>query len=76
MSSTPASPHGIARSCLDSALAAGNEAGVDEDRIFKALVSQLLTRWAERKGPADVRNAVEYELQHCGGDQDIEFMRP
>lgn len=76
MSSTPASPHGIARSCLDAAVAAGTEAGVDEERLYKALASQLLTRWAERSGSADVRSAVEYELQHCGGDQDIEFMRP
>ncbi|HSG90686.1 MAG TPA: hypothetical protein VLA56_15835 [Pseudomonadales bacterium] len=70
------SPHSIARECVEAALAAGSAADIDVDRIFKALVSQTLTRWASARGIDDVREAVEFELQHCGGDTDIEFMRP
>lgn len=70
------SPHSIARECLDAAVRAGNDAGIDADRLYKALVSQLLTRWAGEADVDDVRSAVEFELQHCGGDTDIEFMRP
>ena len=70
------SPHSIARESLDAAFAAADEAGLDEDRLTKALVSQLLGRWASRRPVADVRSAVEFELEHMGGDTDIEFMRP
>jgi|AntDeeMinimDraft_5_1070356.scaffolds.fasta_scaffold29175_2 3-hydroxyisobutyrate dehydrogenase-like beta-hydroxyacid dehydrogenase len=70
------SPHSIAREGLDAAFAAASEAGIDEDRLTKALVSQLLTRWAARRPVADVRSAVEFELEHMGGDTEIEFMRP
>jgi len=40
------SPHSIARAHLDAALAEAGEARLDAERVYKALASQLLARWA------------------------------
>lgn len=70
------SPHKIAIAHLDAALDEAAAGGIDADRLLKALASQLLTRWASAAGPANVRSAMEFELEHMGGDTDIPFMRP
>jgi hypothetical protein len=73
---TVSSPHKIATAHLEAALEEAANAGIDVDRVYKAMTSQLLTRWAGVSGAADVRGAVEFELEHMGGDTDIPFMRP
>lgn len=70
------SPYTIARSVLDQAQADAAGADIDAERLFKALVSETLQRWTAASDAAAVRSAVEFELQHMGGDEDVPFMRP
>ena len=70
------SPYAIAREHLDAAFEAAGAADVDGDRLCKAVLSELLRRWAAASSVEDVRSAAAFELQHLAGDEDIEFMRP
>lgn len=70
------SPYTIARAHLEEAFDAAAAEGLEADRLCKALVAEMLGRWAALRSAADVRDAVEFELEHMGGDTDIPFMRP
>lgn len=71
-----AGPYELARTHLESAMAAATEAGIDADRFGKALLSELLQQLRRRRSAADLRSEVAFELENLEGDQDFPFMRP
>ncbi|MCC5885490.1 MAG: hypothetical protein JJT88_03550 [Gammaproteobacteria bacterium] len=66
----------LARQHLDSAMAAAAAADIDPDRFAKAMLSELLQRFRQRRSAEDIRSEVAFELENLDGDQDFPFMRP
>ncbi|MEE4360887.1 MAG: hypothetical protein V2I63_05115 [Pseudomonadales bacterium] len=71
-----AGPYDIAQRHLDAAVSEASAAGIDGDRLGKAMFSQLLRFYLTHRSAADIRSEIAFELDHLEGDQDIPFMRP
>lgn len=71
-----ASPYSIAQSHLDAALQEAEAAGIDSERLGKALLREILQRLRAHRSAEDIRSEVAFELENLEDDQEFHFMRP
>lgn len=70
------SAYSIARKHLEAALAEAAAAGVDEELLLRALLGSVSEAYRSCRGPDDLREVLQFQLNNAQGDEDYEFMRP
>lgn len=70
------SPYSIARAHIEAAGQEARSAGIDEERLGKALLREILQQLRQHRSADDIRSEVAFELENLEDDQEFHFMRP
>lgn len=70
------SPYSIARTHIEAAIREAEAAGVDEERLGKAMLREVLEQLRQHRSADDIRSEVAFELENLEDDQEFHFMRP
>jgi hypothetical protein len=66
----------IATRHFAAAIAEAEDAGLEADSIFRALLSLLVAKYLENRSVADVQSELRFVADNCDPDTDFMFTRP
>ena len=69
-------PSQIARKHVSAALAEAEAGPVDRDATLRAIISEVVHAFLERKPLAEVQRELREAADHADPDEDFTFMRP
>jgi hypothetical protein len=65
----------IATRHFAAAIAEAEDAGLEADSIFRALLSLLVAKYLENRSVADVQSELRFVADNCDPDTDFMFTR-
>jgi hypothetical protein len=66
----------IARKHFAAAVAEAEAAGYDADSLARYMLSEVVSRYLQKRSVGDVRSELMFVAENCDPDTDYMFMRP